>query len=275
MTVRPPLAAPHVTRRTLLTAGATLPFAATARAMVSDRPDLLALFAQNGARGTFALTDGATGDVTVADVERAGRRFVPASTFKIPNSLIAFETGAVADADTVLPYGGGRTMNPAWARDMSLRAAMPISNVPIFQEVARRVGLARYHGWLTRLDYGNRDPGGVVDRFWLDGPLLISAIEEARFNARLAQMALPASVRAQTWVHDIVRLESAGGATLYGKTGWYVKRGEASIGWWSGWVERGSRIHAFTLNMDMPDIAMAPRRLYIGRAALKQLGIYG
>ena len=262
----------RLTRRALLAVAATLPAAGAANA---DRADIRALFHEHDASGTFVLVDAATGETTLADATRAGRRLVPASTFKIPNSLIAFETGAVADADTVLPYGGGRTANPAWARDMSLRDAMPISNVPIFQEVARRVGLARYRDWLAKLDYGNRDPGAVVDRFWLDGPLRISATEEARFNARLAQKALPASQRAQTLVHDIVRLESAGGATLYGKTGWFVKRGETSVGWWTGWVERGSRIHAFTLNMDMPQMAMAPRRLEIGRAALKLLGIYG
>jgi len=105
--------------------------------------------------------------------------------------------------------------------------------------------------------------------------LRISAVEEARFNARLAQKALPASARAQTLVHDIIRIESAGGATLYAKTGWYVQRGQTSIGWWTGWVERGSRVHAFTLNIDMPQMAMAPKRLEIGRAALRQLGVYG
>lgn len=265
---------PALTRRDALTLAAFLP-ATSAFAATTNRPDLLDIFRQHGTRGTLVLIDAASGETTVADPARAARRFVPASTFKIPNSLIAFETGAVRDADEVLPYGGGRTRNPAWARDMSLRDAMPISNVPIYQEVARRVGLPRYREWLAKLGYGNADPGAVVDRFWLEGPLLISAIEEAQFNVRLAQKALPASARAQTLVHDIIRIESAGGATLYAKTGWYVQRGQTSIGWWTGWVERGSRIHAFTLNIDMPQMAMAPKRLEIGRAALRQLGVYG
>ncbi|KAF0132940.1 MAG: beta-lactamase [Xanthobacteraceae bacterium] len=265
---------PALTRRDALALSVVLP-TAPALAATQSRPDLLEIFRQHGATGTFVLVDAASGETTVADPARAARRFVPASTFKIPNSLIAFETGAVGDADEVLPYGGGRTRNPAWARDMSLREAMPISNVPVFQEVARRVGLPRYREWLGKLAYGNADPGTVVDRFWLDGPLRISAIEEARFNARLARKALPASARAQGLVHDIIRIESRNGATLYAKTGWYVQRGQTSIGWWTGWVERGSRVHAFTLNIDMPQMAMAPKRLEIGRAALKDLGIYG
>ena len=265
---------PALTRRGALAAAIALPLSAS-HAAARDRPELLDVFRRHGASGTFVLVDAASGETILADAPRAGRRFVPASTFKVANSLIAFETGAVRDADEVLPYGGGRTRNPAWARDMSLRDAMPLSNVPVFQEVARRVGLPRYREWLAKLDYGSRDPGTVVDRFWLEGPLRISATEQARFNARLATRALPASPRAQTLVHDIVRLESAGGATLYGKTGWYVQRGHTSIGWWSGWVERGGRIHAFTLNMDMPRMDMAQKRLDIGRAILAQLGIYG
>ena len=48
---------------------------------------------------------------------------------------------------------------------MGLANAIKISNVPIYQELARRVGIERYRIWLERLDYGNREPGTVVDRF--------------------------------------------------------------------------------------------------------------
>lgn len=260
-------------RRDALILAASLPLATPALARGAS--GLGRHFRTEGVTGTFALIGSDGGAPVLVDPARAQRRFVPASTFKIPNSLIAFETGAVADADTIVPYGGVPTRNPAWNRDMSLRDAMPVSNVPVFQQVARRVGLAAYRDWLGRLDYGSRDPGTVVDRFWLEGPLTISAIEESRFNLRLARGALPASARAQALTRDIVRLETEGGATLYGKTGWFVKSGETSIGWWTGWVERGSRIHAFTLNIDMPQMAMAPKRLAVVRAILKELGLYG
>lgn len=260
-------------RRHALMLAAALPVAAPALATADA--DLGRHFRAEGVSGTFALVASGGGEPVLVDHDRARRRFVPASTFKIPNSLIAFETGAVADADTIVPHGGVPSRNAAWNRDMSLRDAMPISNVPVFQQVARRVGLAAYRDWLARLDYGNRDAGTVVDRFWLEGPLAISALEEARFNLRLARGELPASARAQALTRDIVRLEAAGGATLHGKTGWFVKSGQTSIGWWSGWVERGSRVHAFTLNIDMPQMAMAPKRLAVGRAILRELGLYG
>ena len=70
---------------------------------------------------------------------------------------------------------------------MSLHDAIRISNVPVYQELARRIGLDRMSENLALLDYGNEDTGTIVDMFWLQGPLKISALEQAKFLARLAQ----------------------------------------------------------------------------------------
>ena len=45
----------------------------------------------------------------------------------------------------------------------------------------------------------------ALERFWLDGPLAISAVEQARFLGMLALGRLPASARAI--VRDILRIE--------------------------------------------------------------------
>jgi len=155
---------------------------------------------------------------------------------------------------------------------MSMRDAIALSAVPIYQELARRIGLERYREWLTRLDFGNRQTGAVVDTFWLDGPLEISAVEEARFVARLAQQKLDASVRSQSIARDIIRLESRDGMMLYGKTGWRFSS-TPNLGWWTGWVERNGKIAAFSLNIDMPAASDAPKRVAVGKAMLAKLGI--
>lgn len=227
------------------------------------------VFARQQISGAFAAYDASADRLIVLNAARAGTRFVPASTFKIPNSLIALEVGAVKDAEEVFRYDGKPRRMSAWQKDMTLHEAMAASNVPVYQEIARRVGLAAYRDWLAKLDYGNRDVGQVVDQFWLEGPLKISAIEQARFLARLAGGALPMSARSQAIVRDIIRIEEKDGRTLFAKTGW-----DGKIGWWAGWVERGERKTAFALNMDMSRIEDAPKRLETGKELLASQGIY-
>jgi len=235
---------------------------------VQERPDLETVLRQESVSGTFTLYEVGAGRITAVNRARAEQRFVPASTFKIANSLIALETAVVKDESEVIPYGGKPQPFKAWERDMGLRDAIKISNVPIYQELARRVGIERYRFWLERLDYGNREPGTVVDRFWLDGPLAISAVEQVKFIARLAQQQLPLSTRSQSIVTDILRLERRDGAVLYGKTGW-----QSPIGWWVGWVERSGKVSAFALNIDMASSQDAPKRLSVGKALLAKLKV--
>jgi beta-lactamase class D/pimeloyl-ACP methyl ester carboxylesterase len=239
---------------------------------VVERPDLAAVFREYGMPGTFVLYDAGSGRMTVVDRARAERRFVPASTFKIANSLIALETGAVRDEREVIPYGGQPQPFKSWEKDMDLREAIRASNVAVYQEVARRIGPARMQSSLERLGYGNQRIGSVVDRFWLDGPLEISAVEQARFAAQLARQSLPLSARSQSIVRDILRLEDKDGASLFGKTGWIFDRAP-QLGWWTGWVERGGRIHSFALNVDMASAEDAPKRVALGRALLARLGV--
>ncbi len=227
------------------------------------------VFAREGISGTFVAYDLRSDRQVTLNAGRAETRFVPASTFKIPNSLIALEIGAVKDADEMFRYDGKPRMVAAWQKDMTLREAIAASNVPVYQEIARRVGLENYRTWLARLDYGNREVGDNVERFWLDGPLAISAIEQARFLARVAEHRVPLSERSQAIIRDIIRIEEKDGRTLFAKTGWSGK-----IGWWAGWVEQGARKTGFALNMDMARIEQAPKRIEIGKTLLARLGVY-
>jgi len=239
---------------------------------LTERADLAAIFVENSVAGTFVLYDVGADHLTVVNGERAETRFVPASTFKIANTIVALETGVVKDENEIIPYGGRPQPFKQWEKDMSMREAIALSAVPIYQELARRVGLERYREWLARLDFGNRQTGTIVDTFWLDGPLEISAVEEARFAARLAQQKLNASIRSQSIARDIIRLESRDGIVLYGKTGWRFS-GTPNLGWWTGWVESNGNIAAFSLNIDMPAASDAPKRVAVGKAMLARLGI--
>ena len=239
---------------------------------VEQNPGIDRLFNQAGITGTFVLYDVSAARFIVHDQPRAEQRFIPASTFKVANSLIGLATGVVASVDEVLPYGGKPQPVKAWEQDMGLREAIKISNVPVYQELARRIGLNRMRENLALIPYGNADTGAEVDTFWLKGPLEISAIEQTEFLARLAQDGLPYDTSVQQSVREILQLDTGDGWVLFGKTGW-TSTPVPDLGWWVGWVVRDGRIFSFALNIDMPDQSYVPKRVELGKACLKALGI--
>lgn len=238
-----------------------------------ESPELTAFFETRGEDATFVVYDVQADTLIGYNKARAYTRFIPASTFKIPNSVIGLSVGAVKNTDSPLPYGGKPLPVKAWERDMGLREAIKISNVPIYQELARRIGLERMRAELERIGYGNNDIGSTVDAFWLEGPLAISAVEQVQFLARLAQLQLPQSKEAQRQVRDILLAESGNGWALFAKTGTSLRRGPAT-GWWVGWVEKEGKIYTFAHNLTLRNVELdSPKREALAREGLRILGL--
>ncbi len=240
---------------------------------VENSPELERLFKEAGLTGTFVLYNVSADRLVVHNLPRAEKRFIPASTFKIPNSLIGLSTATVQNVDEVIPYGGKPQPYKSWEQDMGLRDAIKVSNVPVYQELARRIGLERMRENLSVISYGNMETGNEVDTFWLKGPLQISAIEQAEFLARLAQGRLPFPLNVQSSVREIVQLENSDDRILYGKTGWSTTP-DPDIGWWVGWLTSDQGVFSFALNIDMPHKGDVAKRVELGKACLKELGIF-
>ena len=232
------------------------------------------IFINNNITGTFVLYTPTANTFTGYNQLRAETRFVPGSTFKIPNTLIGLFTKKVHSVDEVLPYGGNPQPFAMWEKDMSLRQAIKVSNIPVYQGLARRIGLVSMANELLHLNYGNNMVGSTVDNFWLRGPLAISAIEQTQFLANLATNKLPVSIIAQKATQEIVKLEHGAGWVLYGKTG-TVTTCTPTIQWWVGWVIKENIVYSFALNMDVPtDLTNTPPdRITIGKACLQALGV--
>ncbi|QYF93140.1 class D beta-lactamase [Massilia sp. PAMC28688] len=241
-------------------------------ARLVDSPELARAFRHSGLTGTFVVYDVQADRMLVHNRKRANTRYFPASTFKIPNTLIGLSTGAVSSVDQVLPYGGKPQRLKVWEQDMPLREAIKVSNVPVYQELARRIGMQRMQEELPKLNYGNGKMGEVIDQFWLRGPLAISAVEQTRFLAKLSQDALPFSASAMAATRDIVLQCKTDNAALYAKTGW-TEAPNPDIGWWVGWVRKEGRTYAFALNIDIVTDEDAAKRIPLGRAGLDALGV--
>ena len=126
------------------------------------RNDLARRFFEAGTVGTFVGYKVDDYLIIASDKDRSGQPQLPASTFKIPNSLIALETGAVEDLDKdVFKWDGVTRSIEAWNKDHTLRSAIAASVVPVYQEIALRIGPERMQKFVDLLEYGNRDIGAA------------------------------------------------------------------------------------------------------------------
>ena len=230
------------------------------------------LFTQTNLNGTFVVYDSEKNLLVGHNKKRAEKRFVPGSTYKIAHSLIGLDTGAVSSVDEVFfKYDGSPLYLKSWERDMSLRDAIKVSNVPAYKTLARRIGLEKMQSHISKLNFGNKNIGPIVDEFWLNGPLKISAIDQAFFLLKLAHGQHPYPKDIQMAVRNIALLESSK-TKLYGKTGLYSDV-DARIGWFVGWVEKDGRIYPFALNMEMDKNTALSKRIDLAKESLAALGI--
>ena len=236
------------------------------------RDDLAKFFTDAGTAGTFVGYKVEDYLLISSDTDRSGKPKLPASTFKIPNSLIALETGVVGDPDKdVFKWDGVKRDNEAWNKDHTLRSAIAVSAFPVYQEIARRIGEERMQKYVDLLDYGNHNIGGGIDRFWVSGDLRIDPVQQIDFLDRLRRRTLPVAKRSQDLVVDILPVTKVGDAVIRAKTG-LTDREHGSLGWLVGWAEKGGRDTVFALNLDVREPRHIADRMNISQACLKAIG---
>ena len=206
------------------------------------------------------------------DLSRAQTPYVPASTFKMLNALIGLEHDK-ATINEVFKWDGQKRSFPAWEKDMTLGQAMQASAVPVYQELARRIGLELMQKEVQRIGYGNQQIGTVVDNFWLVGPLQITPVQEVLFVEKLANKKLAFKPEVQQAVQDMLLIEQKPNYKLYAKSGWGMDI-EPQVGWWTGWVEYPDREKVyFSLNMHMKTGIPASVREQLVKQSLTTLGL--
>jgi beta-lactamase class D len=159
----------------------------------------------------------------------------PCSTFKIPNALIGLQTGVVSGPGDLKKWDGKERSRAANNRDHTLQSAIKESIVWYFQALARDVGEDRMADWLQKLDYGNQDISGGVDRFWLASSLRIDAYQQMEMIKSLWHGTLPFNPSNQKYLRDMLVQDSDLIGVLHGKTG--SCPGAPDHGWFIGWVD--------------------------------------
>lgn len=224
--------------------------------------------------GCFTMIDNTDGQVTVYNMALDTAKVLPASTFKIVNSLIGLQTGIITDENMVIKWDGVKRWNADWDKDMDMKEAFKVSNVAYYQEVARRIGRDTMRNFLDSLHYGNEDISGPIDSFWLNNKLKISPDEQLGLMKRLYFDQLPFRKSVQQTVRNVMLQEDNTAYKLSYKTGSGFDEMNNAIGWIVGWIEENRHVYFFVTMVKSKDkdIDMKPVRIGITKDILKQLG---
>lgn len=235
----------------------------------------------NTFKGTMAIYDQQADAYTIINEERAARRYSPFSTFKIPSSIIALETGTVSDVNKTLEWDKQKYPKedwwPAtWAGEHNLKSAIKYSVVPLYRHVASQIGTKKMKAHIVAFDYGNKDISSGIDNFWLGGSIKISGLEQVKFLKKFYNGQLKASSKTIDSVKSILIQESTENYTLSYKTGagYPGKDRKYALGWLVGYVEKQDNVYFFALNIDGPSFSeILKPRIEIAKSILKEIGI--
>lgn len=203
-----------------------------------------------GYSGAFVLYDVANNFYIRHNEGQCKKRLSPCSTFKIPNSLIALETGVATDENFLLKWDGTKQWMDSWEKDHTLRTAIANSVVWYYRELARRIGEEKMNEYIKKISYGNMDISGGLDKFWLMSSIEVSANEQVEFLYKLYKNELPFSERTINIVKDIITLEKNDSYILRGKTGSGSRKEENYYqGWFVGYLQHKNNAYIFATNM--------------------------
>lgn len=165
---------------------------------------------------------------------RVGR--LPASTFKIPNSIIAIETGIVENENDILKWRGESRDMKIWEKDMPLKEAFHLSCVPCFQEIARKVGVETMNFYVNQFNYGQMDiDSSNIDEFWLEGESKINLFQQIQFLNDFYQEEFNIKPTTYESIKRMMIISDTERYVLRGKTGWSVRDGNNN-GWFVGYI---------------------------------------
>jgi len=215
---------------------------------IEEAKELKKYFDEYGHEGCFVLYDLKKDLYIKYNPERCTEEFIPASTFKIFNSLVGLETGAVKDEFEVFKWDSVKRFYDKWNQDIDMVNAFKYSCVWFYQELARKVGAEKMQYYITLNNYGNKDISGGIDLFWLNGGLRVSADEQIEMLKKLYNNDLEFSQRSMDIVKQLMIYDQTEAYTIRAKTGWAL-RVEDQIGWFIGYVEKGSDIYFFATNL--------------------------
>ncbi len=207
--------------------------------------------------GCFILRDNNHESIHYYNKDRCVKRFMPASTFKVFNSLVALETAVAPDDQLMIKWDGIVRDRTELNKDMNMREAFKVSNIAYYQEIARRIGSVKMQHYLDTCKYGNMNMGNKIDSFWINDSLKISADEQTGLLKRMYFFELPMAERTQRIVKTMMLQEQTPAYNLYYKTG-TGKVGDKWLYWVVGFAENVVHVKEKEGSMNKSDVRNYP-----------------
>jgi len=208
--------------------------------------ELKKLFDKRSLTGTIVISSLNNKTVFISDDKRAKLQLSPASTFKIPNTLISLEEQIIKDEYQIIKWDGIVRSYGPWNKDQTLKSAISISCVWCYQIFSKKIGNDKYLKYLEKINYGNKMTGSNILTFWLDGDIKISAVEQIKFLKKLYKNELPFTQKYIDITKKILIVDINGEYIIRAKSGW-----TGELGWYIGYIETKNKVWFFALNADI------------------------
>jgi len=238
-------------------------------------------FEDCGIKGSITIFDYSHNTWMSNDITDSQSATLPASTFKIVNTLIALETGVVKDEHEIIPWITDYdtlkySHRPNIYHSMSMKEAFSLSAGWAYVELAKRIGKDRYKDFLTRIGYGNVDLSIDDPDFWNFGDFAISPTNQIQVLVDIYDEKLPFSKSSFKSLKEMMIVEKGEDYTIRAKTGW-TRDGGKDTGWWVGYIEKADNTYFFATRLIKQRSEVNPNfgncRKEITKRIFKELGV--
>lgn len=220
----------------------------------STEMNFKSIFNQYGVDGCFVLYNQTDNEYIRYHANLCDTGYIPASTFKIPHSIIVLEEGVIKDTNQIIKWDGHEWPNKPWNQDQTLKTAMKYSCVWVYVGFTAQIELRKYQNYVNSFNYGNKNLIGQPTRFWLAGLLRISANQQVDFLKRFYNYELPGiSRRSIDIVKDLIVIEQKDDYRFCGKTGGGMLTDTDYIMWLVGYIEISNKVYFYAMNFKSND----------------------
>lgn len=181
----------------------------------------------------------------------------PCSTFKIPLSLIGYDTRVLIDENNPLFKYKDEYKATITSHKQNQTPTSWIKNSVVWysKEIVKIIGFKKIREYLKEFNYGNyKLNNDNLTNFWLSSTLKITPQEQIKFLENILLKKFKISEKSYNMTESIVPIFENNNWKIHGKTGTCLYDNDTKqTGWFIGWAEKDNKIIIFVKFIDKND----------------------